>query len=129
MKTELHVLTKDTPNPAYDKRCKYGLRAKKYFANGTIVTTRTGMLSEMLSMEIDLQKDREITHVWINRNMVDRELADTILANCELLDERTLTIDQLFNMYDVPGNAVVRALVNSGKLSMMDLHDTLKELQ
>ena len=129
MKTETYTLTSDVPNPSHDKRCKYGMRSKKFFKKGSLVTIRTGKLSEILSLEMDPAKDREVKHVWIDHQAIDHDIANNILAHCELLCEGKITIDQIFEMYDVPGNAIIRALITNGRVSIEDVHDTYKELQ
>lgn len=127
MKSEMYALTKDIVNPSYDGRCKYGLRGIKFFKKGTLITVRTGKLSEVYELDSS-DKDRDVTYVWVGSMLVYGDLREQMLANSELSDDTTMTLDQLYKLYNVSPKAVIRSLIDTGKVSLKDVHDAFKQL-
>lgn len=114
----LFRLTEDIPNPMYDKRHKYGLRAIKVFEKGSLVNASSQWLAT------DKENNPIYFYSLTYKGVTTRLKIDSIIGRSVEIISDDLSIDEVagkLNVYSL--RSILIELVNSGIMTTQQIID------
>ena len=115
MTTQYHRITKDTPNPKHDKRCRYGIESVAMFPMGTIILETT-RIEKIAGYDIPISFYK-IAGKW---SIESKKIFDTLPS-----EHAKPTPEEIYicNYREYASDQFVRAMLREGKLKIEDVEE------
>ena len=115
MTQKYHRITKDTPNPKHDRRCRYGIEGVEMFPAGTIILETT-RIEEIGGHQIPISFYK-IGGKW---SIESKKMFDALPT-----EPTEPTPEQIYicNYREYASDQFVRAMLREGKLKIEDVEE------